>query len=126
MVVLFFFKQKTAYEIRSSDWSSCVCSSDLVVVGRADAAGGEDIIVARPQRVQRVDDLVLDVGNDAHFAQANTLHVEPGRDLRDIPVLGAAGENLVADHQHGGSPDAFVAHPFALPRWHDKTSPLER
>src|SRR3546814_10317948 len=27
--VLFFFKQKTAYEMRISDWSSDVCSSDL-------------------------------------------------------------------------------------------------
>src|SRR3546814_12559167 len=27
---VFFFKQKTAYELRSSDWSSDVCSSDLV------------------------------------------------------------------------------------------------
>src|SRR3546814_15569583 len=26
---MFFFKQKTAYEMRSSDWSSDVCSSDL-------------------------------------------------------------------------------------------------
>src|SRR3546814_1423688 len=26
----FFFKQKTAYEVRISDWSSDVCSSDLV------------------------------------------------------------------------------------------------
>src|SRR3546814_4565755 len=29
----FFFKQKTAYEVRISDWSSDVCSSDL---GRGD------------------------------------------------------------------------------------------
>src|SRR3546814_7488484 len=28
-VVIFFFKQKTAYEMRISDWSSDVCSSDL-------------------------------------------------------------------------------------------------
>src|SRR3546814_7518292 len=28
-VFLFFFKQKTAYEMRISDWSSDVCSSDL-------------------------------------------------------------------------------------------------
>src|SRR3546814_8538934 len=28
----FFFKQKTAYEMRISDWSSDVCSSDLVVM----------------------------------------------------------------------------------------------
>src|SRR3546814_20404097 len=29
--VFFFFKQKTAYEMRISDWSSDVCSSDLSV-----------------------------------------------------------------------------------------------
>src|SRR3546814_12715232 len=28
-MVIFFFKQKTAYEMRISDWSSDVCSSDL-------------------------------------------------------------------------------------------------
>src|SRR3546814_2521931 len=28
---VFFFKQKTAYEMRISDWSSDVCSSDLVI-----------------------------------------------------------------------------------------------
>src|SRR3546814_5219789 len=28
---MFFFKQKTAYEMRSSDWSSDVCSSDLML-----------------------------------------------------------------------------------------------
>src|SRR3546814_10524048 len=30
-VVFLFFKQKTAYEMRISDWSSDVCSSDLTV-----------------------------------------------------------------------------------------------
>src|SRR3546814_5044832 len=29
MMCVFFFKQKTAYEMRISDWSSDVCSSDL-------------------------------------------------------------------------------------------------
>src|SRR3546814_7369059 len=29
LFILFFFKQKTAYEVRISDWSSDVCSSDL-------------------------------------------------------------------------------------------------
>src|SRR3546814_10801175 len=29
LFVVFFFKQKTAYEMRISDWSSDVCSSDL-------------------------------------------------------------------------------------------------
>src|SRR3546814_3217765 len=29
-LIFFFFKQKTAYEMRISDWSSDVCSSDLI------------------------------------------------------------------------------------------------
>src|SRR3546814_5379084 len=33
MLYYFFFKQKTAYEMRISDWSSDVCSSDLQVFG---------------------------------------------------------------------------------------------
>src|SRR3546814_3970253 len=32
----FFFKQKTAYEMRISDWSSDVCSSDLAAQMRGD------------------------------------------------------------------------------------------
>src|SRR3546814_6916491 len=35
LLYVFFFKQKTAYEMRISDWSSDVCSSDL---------GGDDAI----------------------------------------------------------------------------------
>src|SRR3546814_4078802 len=45
---VFFFKQKTAYEMRISDWSSDVCSSDLRIIAhhmgsrrcRADIAHG--------------------------------------------------------------------------------------
>src|SRR3546814_14368552 len=36
MYVFFFFKQKTAYEMRISDWSSDVCSSDLGGGGAGD------------------------------------------------------------------------------------------
>src|SRR3546814_4478703 len=51
----FFFKQKTAYEMRISDWSSDVCSSDLgtafEVIRRGDAvamvAGGSEACVTR-------------------------------------------------------------------------------
>src|SRR3546814_5443443 len=32
LICFFFFKQKTAYEMRISDWSSDVCSSDLTGV----------------------------------------------------------------------------------------------
>src|SRR3546814_10036034 len=35
-VIFFFFQQKTAYELRISDWSSDVCSSDLVGAVPAD------------------------------------------------------------------------------------------
>src|SRR3546814_14929205 len=43
-VVCFFFKQKTAYEIRIRDWSSDVCFSDLAVVhlrGRRTGSAGD-------------------------------------------------------------------------------------
>src|SRR3546814_14656067 len=36
-MLIFFFKQKTAYEMRISDWSSDVCSSDLVDTKSASA-----------------------------------------------------------------------------------------
>src|SRR3546814_4322362 len=48
--VFFFFKQKTAYEMRISDWSSGVCSSDLI-----------DLSV---KRLVRLHDIQIDVGND--------------------------------------------------------------
>src|SRR3546814_1242620 len=35
-MVVFFFKQKTAYEMRISDWSSDVCSSDLRAARQAE------------------------------------------------------------------------------------------
>src|SRR3546814_1554124 len=37
---IFFFKQKTAYEMRISDWSSDVCSSDLAPGSRRDSSCG--------------------------------------------------------------------------------------
>src|SRR3546814_6162564 len=46
--VIFFFKQKTASEMRISDWSSDVCSSDL------QAAGGTLAVVLGHQRVGHV------------------------------------------------------------------------
>src|SRR3546814_6169770 len=38
-VFLFFLKQKTSYEMRISDWSSDVCSSDLMAASTAALAG---------------------------------------------------------------------------------------
>src|SRR3546814_2071406 len=39
LYVFFFFKQKTAYEMRISDWSSDVCSSDLARANRGEDLG---------------------------------------------------------------------------------------
>src|SRR3546814_4950266 len=61
LLFFFFFKQKTAYEMRISDWSSDVCSSDLVtpgpwrqmpavMAGSAVRAGGT---IAHPHRTSR-------------------------------------------------------------------------
>src|SRR3546814_16255853 len=52
-VGFFFFKQKTAYEMRISDWSSDVCSSDLIIMNNiATVSCGlpEDIPVEEWQR----------------------------------------------------------------------------
>src|SRR3546814_6091089 len=47
---IFFFKQKTAYEMRISDWSSDVCSSDLTRGGVfiQDIVRVEDGVLSRP------------------------------------------------------------------------------
>src|SRR3546814_1182414 len=61
MLLFFFFKQKTAYEMRISDGSSDVCSSDL-------AAGGADLIDQRDQRAVRrneIPDMSADQGGRA-------------------------------------------------------------
>src|SRR3546814_5732680 len=48
----FFFKQKTAYEMRISDWSSDVCSSDLCEGG---AAAGSSCHLSHPESTPRQD-----------------------------------------------------------------------
>src|SRR3546814_7730056 len=53
-VDFFFFKQKTAYEMRISDWSSDVCSSDL---DGCDQARGD--LVGGAQAVDRYEQVAL-------------------------------------------------------------------
>src|SRR3546814_4442635 len=50
VVVVFFFKQKTAYEMRISDWSSDVCSSDLRRSRQASASATCPASSATPAR----------------------------------------------------------------------------
>src|SRR3546814_4494516 len=62
----FFFKQKTAYEMRISDWSSDVCSSDL--------GDGRGFFVA-DDRVERGDQDRVAVERGSHVVAA---HLHPG------------------------------------------------
>src|SRR3546814_5610360 len=78
MCVLFFFKQKTAYEMRISDWSSDVCSSDLgegVVGAAADADRGA---VAR--RGVAVDEGEV---RNGHFLTRNRVFIAVRVDFHD-------------------------------------------
>src|SRR3546814_5822868 len=76
----FFFKQKTAYELRISDWSSDVCSSDL-----------QDEQPARPVAPQRHG--VIAVG--AHG---------PGSDLREeIGNREGTLARVVIETEHAGA-----------------------
>src|SRR3546814_8940329 len=55
-IVMFFFKQKTAYEMRISDWSSDVCSSDLVgIAGQRLHASEREHEAARTVHPVRAD-----------------------------------------------------------------------
>src|SRR3546814_12507615 len=92
----FFFKQKTAYEMRISDWSSDVCSSDLIVASTSNA----DIPGAAPADVER---LANPIGRGV--AQLFARRIDPFVDgeldvlplhaaLSDQPVL-----NALIDHR---------------------------
>src|SRR3546814_8971565 len=59
-IILFFFKQKTAYEMRISDWSSDVCSSDLIAMGEGGAVTTNDGRLADRLRRLRAHGMVRD------------------------------------------------------------------
>ena len=59
-VFFFFFKQKTAYEIRPRDWSSDVCSSDLLSSYNCHA-------LVNPSK--DIKDSMLDLKREATFTQ---------------------------------------------------------
>src|SRR3546814_2097340 len=62
--IFFFFKQKTAYEVSISDWSSDVCSSDLPCRRRelADAAANSRRRQGRPQGIANDHRLTMRLG----------------------------------------------------------------
>src|SRR5213596_3896052 len=82
----FFFKQKTAYEIRPCDWSSDVCSSDLVFAALVLAAGNLG------DRVGRKGVLLAGLGVFGAATIAGGLGDSPGELIaaRAVMGLGAA------------------------------------
>src|SRR3546814_1916102 len=59
-LVVLFFKQKTAYEMRISDWSSDVCSSDLNAV-KDDSKRSIDIFSRHPRELAAARSVKPDV-----------------------------------------------------------------
>src|SRR3546814_6036811 len=85
-VVFFFFKQKTAYEMRISDWSSDVCSSDLA----ADALEGL-VLFERDRAHRRVGEVEARLERD-HLLRAGgaaeaALHAGLLAEAEPRPVL---------------------------------------
>src|SRR3546814_1503406 len=81
---VFFFKQKTAYEMRISDWSSDVCSSDLGDFGNRDI---EDVEILPPDQIQQQIERALESVQD-DFKRVG----------RDVQVLRDLQHRLPADH----------------------------
>src|SRR3546814_5453424 len=94
MFCFFFFKQKTAYEMRISDWSSDVCSSDLVHGGRGERGG---VVAAAAAR--RTADDPLPGRTDENHALVRHVAGNTRLRLRAESVLwrgaGTAGRGLV-------------------------------
>src|SRR3546814_2685687 len=75
----FFFKQKTAYEMRISDWSSDVCSSDLLACNQViEQAAEED----RHHQFERQVD--ADRGAEDRHAETRTAALQPRSEERRV------------------------------------------
>jgi len=75
-----------------------------VIMGWTDAPGCKDKIIPGPKRVQGRDDLGFHIAHHARFFQVYPARAQKTGDIIDVGVLGAAGQDLVADHQDGGGP----------------------
>src|SRR3546814_3931460 len=91
-LLFFFFKQKTAYEVRISDWSSDVCSSDLSA--RYGALGANLVRFASLLKAAELDVTTTQLLGAA--AGAAAIDVSRREDFRQ-----ALAANLMTDRQRG-------------------------
>src|SRR3546814_49417 len=84
-VVFFFFKQKTAYEMRISDWSSDVCSSDLT-----DGSGHFSIGSAAKQH-KRYQQIYRHQHRDRQMPCTNDEQANGHNGYRDKRISGQSG-----------------------------------
>src|SRR3546814_10465021 len=88
--MFFFFKQKTAYEMRISEWSSDVCSSDLNSL-----QGG---ILGAPTDGGHLYDYVLDTfGIDTHGAIGDVVNL-----LDALLIQGGSGDDVRSEERRVG------------------------
>ena len=82
------------------------CVHGDIVMGGADAAGGEQVVVGFAKGIYRLCDAGDHIGHHAHFSEADPLHLQPAGHLGDVLVMRTAGEDLVPDHHERGGIDA--------------------
>src|SRR3546814_14595762 len=85
--LFFFFKQKTAYEMRISDWSSDVCSSDLLLAAEGVALAGGTDAGDDPLPLARAADALVDFSIPA----ALDANLAAARAARTPIVIGTTG-----------------------------------
>src|SRR3546814_2357740 len=87
LIIFFFFKQKTAYEMRISDWSSDVCSSDLQILHYAEPFGLFGLWVPGPDTGMAQDDVRAAM---AGFAMEQAPHPHTGVDVLRLRIPAGA------------------------------------
>src|SRR3546814_15859494 len=88
LMLFFFFKQKTAYEMRISDWSSDVCSSDLARAGERQGAAFDDLGIARLVAVAHHHDDALHARDQVHRAAHALDHLARHGPVGQVAIAG--------------------------------------
>jgi len=81
-IFFFFFKQKTAYEIVDCDWSSDVCSSDLITI---DLPGHGKSQMVQAINFDHANQLILQTLQHRNIEQYVLIGYTMGARLADVP-----------------------------------------